>query len=44
MLLDFKSFSSGASSIAGIEIVNIICKGQSTPELPPFEQFSQLVA
>ncbi len=38
----FKSFDSTASTLAGIELVNIIRKGQFTPGLSPFQQFSQL--
>lgn len=40
----FKSFAAAASTIAGIEPVNMIRKGQFTPELRPFQQFSQLAA
>ena len=35
-MLGFKSFASAASTIAGIEIVNMIRKGQFKPELRPF--------
>jgi len=34
--LCFKSFTAAASTIAGIELVNMIRKGQFTPELRPF--------
>jgi len=43
-MLGFKSFMSAASTIAGIELVNMIRKGQFTPELCPFQQFCQLAA
>jgi len=43
-MLGFKSFMSAASTIAGIELVNVIRKGQFTPELRPFQQFCQLAA
>ncbi len=43
-MLGFKSFASAASTIAGIEIVNMIRKGQFRPELRPFQQFCQLAA
>lgn len=41
-MLGFKSFDSAASALAGIELVNMIRKGQFTPELSPFQQFAQL--
>lgn len=41
-MLGFKSFASAASVLAGIELVNMIRKGQFTPELRPFQQFIQL--
>jgi putative transposase len=41
-MLGFKSFTSAASTIGGIEIVNMIRKGQFRPELLPFQQFCQL--
>ena len=37
-------FKSTASSIAGIELVNMIRKGQFRPELRPFQQFCQIAA
>lgn len=40
----FKSFASASSIIAGIELVNMIPKGQFRPELRPFQQFCQLAA
>ncbi len=42
--LGFKSFTSAASTIAGIEIVNMIRESQFKPELQPFQQFCQLAA
>lgn len=41
-MLGFKSFSSAASALAGIELVNMIRKGQFTPGLSPFQQFAQM--
>lgn len=41
-MLGFKSFTSAASVLAGIELVNMIRKGQFTPGLHPFQQFAQL--
>jgi putative transposase len=43
-VLGFKSFKSAASTIAGIELVNMIRKGQFRPELRPFQQFCQIDA
>lgn len=43
-MLGFKSFKSAASTIAGIEILNMIRKGQFRLELRPFHQFCQLDA
>lgn len=43
-MLDFKSFKSAASTIAGIELVNMIRKGQFRPEFRPFQQFCQIAA
>lgn len=43
-MLGFKSFTSAASTIAGIETVNMIRKGQFRPELRPLQQFCQLAA
>jgi transposase-like protein len=43
-MLSFKSFISAASTIAGVEIVNMIRKGQFRPPLRPFQQFCQLAA
>ncbi len=41
-MLGFKSFKSAASTIAGIELVNMIRKGQFRPELRPFQTFRQI--
>lgn len=41
-MLSFKSFKSAASTIAGIELVNMIRKGQLRPELCPFQTFRQI--
>ena len=43
-MLGFKSFRSAASTIAGVETVNMIRKGQFRPDLRPFQQFCQLAA
>ncbi len=43
-MLGFKSFASASSIIAGIELVNMIRKGQFRSELRPFQQFCQLAA
>ncbi len=43
-MLGFKSFTSAASTTAGIETVNMIRKGQFRPELHPFQQFCRLAA
>jgi len=43
-MLGFKSFASAASTTAGIELVNMIRKGQFRPELRPFQQFCLLAA
>ncbi len=43
-MLGFKSFKSAASTIAGIELVNMIRKGQFRPKFRPFQQFRQLAA
>ena len=42
-MFGFKSFSSAAYALTGIELVNMIRKGQFTPGLRPFQQFVQLV-
>ncbi|WP_424830121.1 IS6 family transposase [Ruegeria sp.] len=41
-MMGFKSFDSAASALAGIELVNMIRKGQFTPGLSAFQQFAQL--
>ena len=41
-MLGFESFKSAASTIAGIELVNMIRKGQFRPELRPFQTFRQI--
>lgn len=41
-MLGFKSFDSTASTLAGVELVNMIRKGQFTPGLCPFQQLVQL--
>ena len=41
-MLGFKSFASAAPVLAGIELVNMIHKGQFTSGLRPFQQFIQL--
>ena len=43
-MLGFKSFTSAASTIGGVEIVNMIRKGQFRPELRPLQKFCQLAA
>lgn len=43
-MLGFKSFKSAASTIAGIELVNMIRKGPFRPKFRPFQQFRQLAA
>ncbi|KIC41414.1 hypothetical protein RA27_09060 [Ruegeria sp. ANG-R] len=42
-MLGFTSFDSAASALAGIELVNMIRKGQFTPGLSSFQLFVQLV-
>jgi len=44
LMLGFKSFAAAISTIAGIEVVNMIRKGQFMPDLLPFQQFCQLAA
>ena len=41
-MLGFKSFDSAASVLTGIELVNMIRKGQFPPELRPFQRFIQM--
>lgn len=43
-MLGFKRFKSAASTIARIELVNMIRKGQFRPERQPFQQFCQIAA
>ena len=43
-MLRSKSFASAASTTAGIELVNMIRKGQFRPELPPFQQVCHIAA
>ncbi len=42
LMLGFKSFASAASVLAGIELVNMIRRGQFTPGFRPIQQFAQL--
>ncbi len=41
-MLGFKSFASAVSALVGIELVNMIRKGQFTPGLSPFRQIAEL--
>ncbi len=41
-MLGFKSHSSASSTLAGIEVANMIRKGQLTPGICPFQQFAEL--
>ena len=43
-MLGFQSFDSAASALAGIELVNIIRKGQFTPGLCPLRQFAEIAS
>jgi len=43
-MLGFKSFVSASATLEGIEVANLICKGQFTPGLCPFAQFAALAA
>lgn len=43
-MLGFKSFASASSTLEGIEVANMIRKGQFTPGLCPFAQFAALAA
>lgn len=43
-MLGFKSFASASAALEGIEVANMIRKGQLTPELCPFAQFTALAA
>lgn len=43
-MLGFKSFASAYATLQGIEVANMIRKGQMTPGLCPFAQFAALAA
>ncbi|MFM2391819.1 MAG: hypothetical protein RLZZ437_3374 [Pseudomonadota bacterium] len=43
-MLGFKSFVSASATLEGIEVANMIHKGQFTPGLCPFAQFVVLAA
>ncbi|WGF88096.1 IS6 family transposase [Marinivivus vitaminiproducens] len=43
-MLGFKSFASASSTLAGIELAQMIRKGQFTPGVCPFQQFARLAA
>ena len=43
-MLGFKSFVSASVTLEGIEVANMIRKGQLTPGLCPFKQFAILAA
>lgn len=43
-MLGFKSFSSASATLEGIEVANMIRKGQLTPGMCPFAQFAALAA
>jgi putative transposase len=43
-MLGFKSFVSASETLEGIEVANMIRKGQMTPGLSPFAQFASLAA
>lgn len=43
-MLGFKSFASASATLEGIEVANMIRKGQMTPGLCPFAQFAALAA
>ena len=43
-MLGFKSFVSASATLEGIEVANMIRKGQFTPGLCPFAQFAALAA
>jgi hypothetical protein len=44
LMLGFKSFVSASATLNGIEVANMIRKGQLTPGLCPFAQFAALAA
>ena len=41
-MLGFKSFASASATLEGIEVANMIRKGQLTPGICPFAQFAAL--
>ncbi len=43
-MLGFKAFASAVATLDGIEVANMIRKGQFTPGLCPFRQFAELAA
>lgn len=43
-MLGFKSFASASATLEGIEVANMIRKGQMTPGLCPFAKFAALAA
>ncbi len=43
-MLGFKDFASAAATLDGIEVANMIRKGQLTPGICPFKQFAALAA
>ena len=43
-MLGFKSFVSASATLDGIEVANMIRKGQLTPGCSPFVQFAALTA
>uniref|UniRef100_UPI001479A7B5 DDE-type integrase/transposase/recombinase n=1 Tax=Ruegeria lacuscaerulensis TaxID=55218 RepID=UPI001479A7B5 len=43
-MLGFKSFTCASSTLEGIEVANMIRKGQVIPGLCPFRQFAELAA
>jgi len=43
-MLGFKSFGSASATLGGIEVANMIRKGQLTPGLCPFPQFAAVAA
>lgn len=43
-MLGFKAFASAAATLAGIEVANMIRKGQLTSGICPFKQFAELAA
>ena len=43
-MLGFKAFASAAATLAGIEVANMIRKGQLAPGLCPFHQFAEPAA